>query len=178
MEKEGITFRQGLEVASWLARLSCEEYQRRRSILKKVTDPRARFSAELMHPFITPLQKGLRLEEEGPLCDDPIAIGDLEFIAGDIVGKDFNALDPNSAYTRFSQHHAEQLIARVDELPNFPDGTEIVFPGTTYITPDVNAIKFFPSIICDRIGLVMGLVARSVAFRSSCRFPYQLHTRR
>lgn len=174
MKKERITFAQGLEIASWLARLSSDEYQQRRSVLRKITDPRAKLSAELMYPFLTPQHKGLQLKEEGPSCDDPIAIGNLDFIAGDVVGRG----DPSDfgSYERFSQHHAEQMMEQKGELPAFPEGTEIVFPGTVYVTRDSNEVRFFACITYYATGLRLGLIARAVAFRSSCRFLYQLHT--
>ncbi len=177
MGKEKITFEQGLEVASWLARLSRDEYQKRRSVLRKVTDPRWKPSGEIAHPFLTPLNKGLRLEKEGPSCDEPINIRDLDFIAGDVVGHDYKE-SGSSMYICFSQHHVEHLVTRADELPHFRDGTEIVFPGTVYITMDVNRIEFFACITYYAVGLHLDLIARSEAFKPTCRYPYQLHTRR
>lgn len=177
MGKEGITFGQGLEVASWLARLSRDEYQKRRAVLRKVTDPRAKLTGELAHPFLTPLYEGWRLEEEGPSCDDPIVIGDLDFVAGDVVDRD-RAVSGSAAYTRFSQHHAEHLIGRANELPFFPENTEIVFPGTVYAKIDSRRIESFACIRGSSIGFHISLIELTQAFRPSCRFPYLLHTRR
>jgi hypothetical protein len=102
----------------------------------------------------------------------------LDFIAGDVVDRERSKLG-SSVFTRFSQHHAEHLITRADELPRFNIHTEIVFPGTVYVTADANRTEFFPCIVvCLDGGLSMGLVPRLTAFRPTCRYPYSLHTMR
>lgn len=178
MEKERITFLQGLEVASWLARLSCDEYQARRAALRKVTDPRAVLDgAWWLHPFLTPLRKGLRLKTQGPECPDVINVNDLDFITGDVLRLD-KAGAWETSTSRFSEHHAEHLLGRWEELPRFDNGTEVVFPGTVYISTEGPEVEFHPCLCFNMGAPTMGMIARYMTLQSNCRFPYHLHSKR
>lgn len=175
LQKEEMSVRQMHELLGWAKRLSRDEYQKRRSVLQKVTDPQAKLSAELVHPFLTPLHKGLRLKTEGPECLKLIDIGNLDFLTGDVLQRDMAGTWRTSTGC-FSQHHAEHLFLRKEELPRFDNGAQIVFPGTVYVSVNGSPIEFYATLACCDTFLKIGVIACRVAFQSNCRFPYQLHT--
>ena len=172
--EEWMTPGQIAEAMQYLLRLPKEMYQERRSILRKATDPRWKPSGELAHPFLTPLHKGLRLKTEGLECLKPIDIGNLDFLTGEVLQRDMAGTWRTSTGC-FSQHHAEHLFLRKEELPRFDNGTEIVFPGTVYVSVNGPPIEFYATLACCDTFLKIGVIACRVAFQSNCRFPYQLH---
>ncbi len=175
--KEEITSGQIMEMTKWLTRLSNHEYQKRRTMLRKITDPRAVLPFSLSHPFLTPLRKGFRLQSEGPKCTESIIIRYLDFLTGDVLRLDAAGTGETST-RRFSQHHAEHLLERWKELPRFDDGTKVVFPGTVYIPVKGPEIGFYPCLVWYDGMPKMRITARAVAFASNCWFPYQMHSKR
>ena len=125
---------------------------------------------------------GFRLKKEGPSCDEQISIEDLDFIAGDVVRRSLAVGETLDSYKAFSEHHANQLIKRADELPRFFDNTGIVFPGTVYVpveeVEEIEKMIFVPCITYCETGLLMGLIVLSETLNERFRFPYLLHTRR
>lgn len=147
-KREKVTSGQVQEMTGWLRRLTPDEYQERRGLIQRVTNPKIAIGPALLYPFKDdrPLKEGWleRVEREGALCEGPIDISCLEAVPFHKDGEDWvsgdemmrRASDAQSfpGCQGWSQHYAEQLFARAAELPE--EMRPFVLPFTDTILVD------------------------------------------
>ncbi len=164
MAKRGeVTAGQIAEMTNWLRRLTPDEYQARRGLLRRATDPKYALGPKLLWPFKDerPLEWGWKgVEREGALCGGPIDISRLEVVPfhedGElwVPGEEMmrRARDAKNfpGCSEWSQHHAEQLLLQAAELPKewaCESGPALLFPDTTLL--DEFGFRYVPYLVWD-----------------------------
>jgi hypothetical protein len=150
-EIEKVTPGQIDEMTDWLKRLSKEEYQKRRGLLRRVTDPKQAMDAKLLYPFNDqrPLEWGWKgVEREGAIVESLIDISKLELVVFHREGEDWvsgaDMLRRSADETKFpgcqgwGQHAAEDILSRASELPtewaNDNKGPVLLFADTVLVS--------------------------------------------
>lgn len=150
-KREKVTSGQVQEMTGWLRRLTPKEYQARRALLRRATDPKSEIGPKLLYPFKDerPLEWGWIILREGGKREGKINIAKLEAVP---FHKDREDLVPGEEMLRrardgkefpgcaeWSMYDAEELLARADELPKEwarDDGPVLLFPDTEFAGGD------------------------------------------
>ena len=145
-KRQKVTSGQVAEMTTWLRRLTPQEYQQRRGLLRRATDPECELGPKLLWPFKDkrPLQWNWKgVEREGALCEGCINVTRLELVPFHNAGE--NCVPGAEMLSRaadakafpgcqgWGQHAAEQLLERAAELPQEwarDGGPMILFPDT------------------------------------------------
>lgn len=148
MGKKMMSAGQLAELTGWVRRLTSEEYQRRRGLLRRATDPKREIGPALLYPFKNerPLEWGWNIEREGAFCEAPVDISKIELVPFHKDGEEWisggemmrRASDEKAfpGCQNWSQHHAEDILSRADELPADwarNDGPILLFPDTVLL---------------------------------------------
>lgn len=164
MAKRGeVTAGQVAEMTSWLRRLTPDEYQARRELLRRATDPKHNLGQKLLWPFKDerPLEWGWKgVEREGVPCEGPIDISRLEavpfhkdgenWVSGDEMMRRAKDAENFPGCSDWSQHHAEQLLLQAAELPKewaCESGPALLFPDTVLL--DEYGRRYVPCLFWD-----------------------------
>lgn len=147
-KREEVTPGQIEEVMNWLRRLTSDEYQARRGLLRRAID----LDSKLFWPFkdTRPLEWGWKgMEREGAPCGGPIDISRLEdvsfhkggerLVSGEEMLRRARDEENFPGCSKWSQHHAEQLLLQAAELPKewaCESGPVLLFPDTILLDED------------------------------------------
>jgi hypothetical protein len=146
VHEEMATIGQMRELMSWGCRLTMAEYQRRRGLLRRATDPKCELGAKLLWPFKDgrPLEWNWKgVEREGAPCESPVDISKLEFVpfhkdgegwvGGDEMRRRSADVKAFPGCQDWSQHHAEDILERASELPEEAKQFVLVFADTVLL---------------------------------------------
>ncbi len=182
--RQEVTAGQVDEMTGWLRRLTPDEYQTRRGLLRRVTDPKLDMGPKLLWPFKDerPLTWGWKgVEREGALCEGRIDVSRLELVPFHKDGEDVvsgeemmrRAGDEKNfpGCQGWSQHYAEQLLEQAAELPKewAREGLVILFTDTVLL--DGYGNRGVPYLIGDGGGVQLDWGWIDCGFGRHCRFP-------
>gem|GEM_PF-2563187 len=145
MKRVQVTSGQVAEMTDWLRRLTPDEYQERRTLLCRVTDPKCPVGPELLYPFKDkrPLEWRWRVTREGGKRTERIDIARLEavpfhkdgeqWISGDEMLRRARDEKNFSGCGEWSQHDGEEILARANELLEEVRKYALILPDTEFL---------------------------------------------
>jgi hypothetical protein len=148
VHEEGLTAGQVDELIGFARRLSKREYQERRNLLRRATDPDQDLGSKLLWSFKDerPLDWGWIVEREGALCESCVDISRLELIpfhkydenwvGGEEMLRRANDTEAFPGCQGWSQHYAEDILERANELPEDFRKFVIVFADSVFLDED------------------------------------------
>lgn len=184
MKRVQVTVGQIAEMTTFLCRLTPEEYQARRGLLRRVTDPKQALDVKLLYPFTDqrPVEWGWQgVEREGAPCDEPIDIAKLElvpfhnpdeeYVSGEEMMRRAGDGKKYPGCQAMGQHAAEHLLSRADKLPKEwanDQGPVLLFIDTILV--DGGGYRDVPCLFCYGGGWRLGWCWLSSGFLRCCRF--------